>query len=222
MISERAAQCLIQVAADGILGSPEAFREVLDELAAPIYSTDRDGTLTYFNHACIRLAGRTPQVGTDKWCVTWKIYTTEGEHLPHEACPMAIAIRERRAIRGVEAVAERPDGTRINFIPYPTPFFDDDGQLAGAVNLLLDITGRSTPDCASHAPALACVDDLREANMETLARMAAHLAGKNPDCHIAIKFGDVVAFDDVVWRYPDFLVRAEAAYRLLESPDYPE
>ena len=145
MISQRAAQCLVQVAADGIRSSPEAFHEVLDELAAPIYSTDRDGTLTYYNRACIRLAGRTPRIGTDKWCVTWKIYTTQGKRLPHEECPMAVAIRERRAVRGVEAVAERPDGTRINFMPFPTPVFDDDGQLAGAVNLLLDITERGRP-----------------------------------------------------------------------------
>src|SRR6186713_2179344 len=161
MISERAAQCLVQVAADGIQGSAEAFHEVLDELAAPIYSTDREGTLTYFNQACIRLAGRTPQVGTDKWCVTWKIYTTEGERLPHDACPMAVAIREKRAIRGVEAVAERPDGTRINFMPFPTPVFDDGGQLAGAVNLLLDITDRRGRDGPPGAP--ACVDRLRPA-----------------------------------------------------------
>src|SRR6188768_1639718 len=166
MISERAAQCLVQVAADGIRNSPEAFHEVLDELAAPIYSTDRDGTLTYFNQACIRLAGRTPQVGTDKWCVTWKIYTTEGERLPHDACPMAVAIRERRAVRGVEAVAERPDGTRISFMPFPTPIFSDDGQLAGAVNLLLDITERSRFDRAPRAPVLACASEVREAHME--------------------------------------------------------
>src|SRR6187399_3322937 len=177
MITERAAQCLVQVAADGILSSPGAFHEVLDELAAPIYSTDRDGTLTYFNQACIRLAGRTPQVGTDKWCVTWKIYTTEGERLPHDACPMAVAIRERRAVRGVEAVAERPDGTRVNFRPYPTPVFDDDGQLAGAVNLLLDITERHRPDRPAKTPPLAHYDDLREPHMEALARMAAQLAG---------------------------------------------
>src|SRR6187455_3032519 len=181
MITERAAQCLVQVAADGILSSPEALHEVLDELASPIYSTDSAGTLTYFNQACIRLAGRTPQVGTDKWCVTWKIYTTEGERLPHDACPMAVAIREKRAIRGVEAVAERPDGTRLNFRPYPTPVFDDDGQLAGAVNLLLDITNLRRPGHPTKAPALASPDSQRAAHMEALARMAAQLAGRNPD-----------------------------------------
>lgn len=222
MISEQAAQCLVQVAADGILGSPEGFHEVLDELPAPIYSIDRDGTLTYFNRACIRLAGRTPKVGTDKWCVTWKIFTTEGERVPHEACPMAVAIRERRAIRGVEAVAERPDGTRFNFIPYPTPVFDEDGKLAGGVNLLLDITERRRNDDSTDGPALAGFDDQRACHLESLARMAAGLAGRKPGDHVTIRFGNVVAFDDVMWRYPDFLARAEAAYRILESAEFPE
>src|SRR5438045_3299690 len=118
MLSEQAAHCLIEVAASAIRSSPQFFPEVLDELAVPIYSTDSEGTLTYFNDACVDLAGRTPRVGSDKWCVTWKIYTTDGEFLPHDACPMAVAIRERRSIRGVEAIAERPDRTRINFRPY--------------------------------------------------------------------------------------------------------
>jgi PAS domain S-box-containing protein len=42
----------------------------------------------------------------------------------------------------MEAIAERPDGTRIPFIPYPTPLFDASGTLVGAVNMLMDITER--------------------------------------------------------------------------------
>jgi PAS domain S-box-containing protein len=55
---------------------------------------------------------------------------------------MAIAIREKRAVRGMEAIAERPDGTRIPFEPYPTPIFDSSGALIGAVNMLIDLTER--------------------------------------------------------------------------------
>ena len=114
----------------------------MDELAAPIYITDRDGLITYYNRACIAFAGRTPVIRHDRWCVTWKLYTLEGEALPHDQCPMAVAIRERRAVRGTQAVAERPNGSRIHFVPYPTPLFDDEGGLAGAVNLLVDVTER--------------------------------------------------------------------------------
>jgi two-component sensor histidine kinase len=53
-----------------------------------------------------------------------------------------VAIKETRAIRDVEAVAERPDGSRLYFMPYPTPLRDDTGKLVGAVNMLVDITTR--------------------------------------------------------------------------------
>ena len=61
---------------------------------------------------------------------------------------MAIAIKEKRAVRGMEAVAERPDGTRVPFEPYPTPIFDASGDLTGAVNMLIDITDRKRAEQA--------------------------------------------------------------------------
>jgi two-component sensor histidine kinase len=39
-------------------------------------------------------------------------------------------------------MAERPDGTRFWFIPFPTPLHDASGKLVGAVNMLVDITER--------------------------------------------------------------------------------
>jgi len=53
---------------------------------------------------------------------------------------MAVALKTGRPVRGVEAVAERPDGTRVPFSPYPTPIFDASGKLVGAVNMLVDLT----------------------------------------------------------------------------------
>lgn len=122
------------------ISSAPAWRSVLDELPVPIYTTDVDGAVTYWNRACIEIAGRVPQLGKDRWCVTWKIYTTTGEFLPHDQCPMAQAVREQRTIRDSVAIAERPDGTRRAFRPYPTPLFDADGQLTGAINMLVDVT----------------------------------------------------------------------------------
>ena len=58
----------------------------------------------------------------------------------------------------------------------------------------------------------------RSEDIEALARMAARLAGRNPDEHLSISLGDVVPFDGPMWRYPDFLARAEAAYQALTSP----
>lgn len=122
------------------LSTDAEWRGVLDTLPVPIYTTDADGGVTYWNSACVALAGREPQLGHDRWCVTWKIYTTAGDLLPHDQCPMAQAIREQRIIRDAVAIAERPDGSRLAFRPYPTPLFDDQGAMTGAVNMLIDVT----------------------------------------------------------------------------------
>ena len=63
---------------------------------------------------------------------------------------------------------------------------------------------------------------LKDTDLEMLACLAARLAGLDPDRHTTIKFGNITAFDDVAWRYPDFLARAEAAYRVLAAERYPE
>ena len=110
----------------------------LDALATPVYATDKDGRITYYNRACVDFSGRQPVTGVDRWCVTWKLYTTDGAELPHERCPMAVAIREARPVRGAEAIAERPDGSQVHFIPFPTPIHDEAGNLVGAINVLVD------------------------------------------------------------------------------------
>ncbi|MEO6040650.1 MAG: PAS domain-containing protein [Croceibacterium sp.] len=176
MLAERTASQLVGEAAEIIQAGIDDFSGALDAIDAPIYVTDKDGTITYYNKACITLAGRRPRVGVDKWCVTWKIFTLEGEFLPHDECPMAVAIKERKAVRDVEAVAERPDGTRVNFVPYPTPLFDAEGNLCGAVYLLLDVTDQRKPEYlkaqAAQCRNLAlCVNDRQAA--ESLHLLAA-------------------------------------------------
>jgi hypothetical protein len=43
-------------------------------------------------------------------------------------------------LRGLTAIAERPDGSRVRFMPFPTPLFAADGAFEGAINMLIDIT----------------------------------------------------------------------------------
>ena len=125
-----------------LLESERKLQDLLAAIPAAIYTTDAEGKITYFNQAAVDLAGRTPTLGSDEWCVTWKLYRPDGTFLPHDECPMAIALKEGRPIRGAEAVAERSDGTRIPFIPFPTPLRDASGKVVGAVNMLVDISER--------------------------------------------------------------------------------
>ena len=118
------------------------FRELLDALPAAVYTTDAAGRITYHNEAAADLWGHRPALGSSEWCGSWKLFWPDGTPLPHDECPMAVALKEDRAVRGMEAAAERPDGTRVPFIPYPTPIHDETGKLVGAVNMLVDITDR--------------------------------------------------------------------------------
>jgi PAS domain S-box-containing protein len=122
--------------------SERQLQELIAAIPAAIYTTDAQGKVTYCNQAAVELAGRPPTIGNDEWCVTWKLYHPNGTPLPYEQCPMAIALKEGRAIRNAELVAERPDGTRVPFIPYPTPLRDAVGRIVGAINMLVDVSER--------------------------------------------------------------------------------
>ncbi len=136
----------------GALGlGAAARRTALDAMPVPVYITDPDGLVTYWNRACADFAGREPQLGKDRWCVTWQIHTTADELLPHDQCPMAVAIKEKREIRGEVAIAMRPDGSRRAFQPYPILMFQANGQLAGAINLLIDVSEEQAAALADQA-----------------------------------------------------------------------
>lgn len=127
----------------------DRWHELLDALPAAIYTTNAQGRLTHFNRACSAISGRTPELGTDYWCVTWKLYHPDGRPMRHDECPMAIVLKEGRVVRGAEAIAERPDGTRIWFTSYPTPLLDEAGNVVGGINMLVDITDRKRAEEAN-------------------------------------------------------------------------
>jgi PAS domain S-box-containing protein len=141
--------------------------ELLEALPAAVYTTDAAGRITYYNQAAVELWGRRPEPGNDQWCGSWRLYWPDGTPMRHDECPMAVALRENRAVRGVEAVAERPDGTRIPFIPYPTPLRGASGTVIGAVNMLVDITDRKAAEAALRE---------REEQSKVLAREVDHRA----------------------------------------------
>src|ERR1700676_5170349 len=123
--------------------------ELLEALPVAVYTTDAQGRITFFNQAAADLWGHRPELGSDQWCGSWRLYWPDGRPLPHDQCPMALTLQESRPIRGMEAIAERPDGTRVNFLPYPTPLRDASGRLVGAINLLMDITDRHKAEIES-------------------------------------------------------------------------
>ncbi|MBA1144758.1 PAS domain S-box protein [Mesorhizobium neociceri] len=142
--------------AERAIGQREArFHQTLEALPVAVYTTDAAGKITYFNRKAAELASREPKIGEDEWWVAFRLFTAEGQELPHNVSPMAITLNENRPVRNIEAVAQRPDGTFFPFLPFPTPLRDDDGNLVGAVNVLLDLSDRKRgEDAVQHLSAI--------------------------------------------------------------------
>ncbi|MEO8229832.1 MAG: ATP-binding protein [Chloroflexota bacterium] len=147
---------------DAAAGKP-SYDHFVDALGVALYTTDAAGRITYYNDAAARLWGRCPEIG-EEWCGSWRLYWPDGRPMRHDECPMAIALREGRPVRGWTAIAERPDGSRVDFQPYPTPLFDEQGRLIGAVNVLVDVTEqrRAQDDLRSATAALAAASAVKD------------------------------------------------------------
>ena len=130
------------------IGEPGEQRahELFDLLPIALYMTDAEGRITYYNPAAADFWGRRPELYREKWCGSLKLFHPGGIPLPHEDCPMAVSLKYGMALRGTEAIAERPDGTRVPFSALPTPLRDSEGRVTGAVNVLLDISERKRGD----------------------------------------------------------------------------
>jgi PAS domain S-box-containing protein len=127
------------------------FFQIVQSLPVAVYTTDAAGRITFYNDAAASLWGRRPRLGEDWWCGSWRLYWPDGTPMAHDECPMAVTLKTGNAVRGAEAIAERPDGTRYPFLPYPTPLRNDNGQLVGAVNMLVDITERKRNEEAAQS-----------------------------------------------------------------------
>ena len=79
----------------------QAARLLFDALGVAVYTTDVTGTLTYYNEAAATLWGWRPALHDQRWCGSWRIVAPDGSTLPHDQCPMAVCLKEGRAVRGL-------------------------------------------------------------------------------------------------------------------------
>ena len=120
------------------------FRNLLEKLPAGAYTCDPEGLITYFNQHATKIWGRSPKLNdpVDRFCGSFKLFTTNGESIAHNECWMAKALTTGDEYNGHEIVIERPDGQRLTALAHANPIRDARGRLLGAVNVLVDISDR--------------------------------------------------------------------------------
>ena len=142
-------------------GDEELLRQIVQRIPAALYTTDAEGRITFYNDAAAEMWGRRPTLFEDWWCGSFRLFWPDGTVMAHDECPMAVTLKTGKPVRGAEAIAERPDGSRYSFLPWPTPLFDGSGKLTGALNMLVDITDRNRAEEAAQrlAAIVASSDD---------------------------------------------------------------
>jgi two-component system sensor histidine kinase/response regulator len=128
--------------AQALRESEKRLHGMLDALPAAAYTCDQGGLITYFNERAAELWGRAPKLNhaDDRFCGSSKLLGGDGTALAHDQCWMAVAVKEKREIKGNESIVERSDGSRRNVLAYVNPLWHSNGGIVGAVNVLVDIT----------------------------------------------------------------------------------
>jgi PAS domain S-box-containing protein len=142
------------------------FRRLLDKLPAAAYTCDAAGLITYYNSRAVELWGRAPRLNDpeDRYCGSFRLFATDGTPILHRRCWMALALENDEEYNGREIVIERPDGQRLTALAHANPIHDDQGQLCGAVNVLIDISERRAAE-----EALRTANRCKDAFLGTLA-----------------------------------------------------
>lgn len=126
-----------------LLQREKYLRDIIQNLPEPVYTCDADGYIQLYNRAAAELWGQEPKPGRDQWTGAWKVLRPEDKtEIPPDLIPMAIVVRNKIPLYGEQIIIQRPDGSLRYVLTYPTPLFDEEGNLTGALNMQIDITDR--------------------------------------------------------------------------------
>jgi PAS domain S-box-containing protein len=156
------------------------FRQLLEKLPAGAYTCDAAGLITFYNQWAVELWGRAPKLydPADRYCGSFKLFLPDGTPITHDKCWMALAIINNQAYNGEEIVVEHPDGRFLTMLAHANPIHDDNGNLIGAVNVLVDITERKRMEAALRA-AQEKATRLNEELEQRVAERTAQLEAAN-------------------------------------------
>jgi signal transduction histidine kinase/ActR/RegA family two-component response regulator len=156
----------LQTSAIPLPWSELEFRRLLEKLPAGAYTCDPDGLITFYNQRAVEIWGREPRLNhpEDRFCGSFKLYAADGAPIGHDQCWMALALQRNQEYNGHEIVVEQPDGRRLTTLAHANPIRDESGTLAGAVNVLVDISDRKRAE-----EALRQADRSKDEFLATLA-----------------------------------------------------
>jgi PAS domain S-box-containing protein len=123
--------------------SERRLETMLQTMVDGMVAVGLDGQITYSNQSAEKILG----IGKDilgKYFQSreWRQLDERGDPYPLDRLPLAIVLREKRAVTNVEHQVEALDGERKWLSVNAAPLLDDEGRLFGGIASFRDITGR--------------------------------------------------------------------------------
>lgn len=144
---------------------PDAYGEVIEQIACPAYCCTPAGTILHGNRSARRLWGAAPlPIGDGCWDGFAALYRPDGSQLEKSSSPAALAARTGIAPPPTELVAESSDGERRCLVVHARPIRGDKGATVGVLCSLTDISER-----LRLGREVQCFRDSREGFLRVLA-----------------------------------------------------
>lgn len=117
-------------------------REFAANMAMPVYLTDADGNLVYFNEAAEEIAGgsfaETGEVPIDQWVLRLAPESVDGEVLAREDMPGGIAFLEHRPAHGTLRITGL-DGKRRTIESTVFPLIGANDDFCGIMGIFWEL-----------------------------------------------------------------------------------
>ncbi|HMG68979.1 MAG TPA: PAS domain S-box protein, partial [Chitinophagaceae bacterium] len=126
------------------------YTQLFKSLPVAVYTCNKEGKITFFNHVATELWGYTPDINDDalRFCACYKVWMPDGTFVPPDKRPMAVALSTGQSFRNVEAIVQRPNGEKFHAIVNIDPLLDEEGNIRGAINIFQDISYRKNAETA--------------------------------------------------------------------------
>src|SRR6056297_3203730 len=182
---------------------------LLNRLPVAVYTTDRDGRITFFNEQAASRWGRRPKLGDagERFCGSFKRSRPDGTALTPEQTPVAFALHSGAGARNAEVIIERPDGSRLEVCINVELVRDHSGTITGAINVFTE-----SPKRQDHAPprretsVKASEDAIAKKEIAEFTDVRKELADTRERLEAALSAGEVATW---VWDVPSDRVYAD-------------
>lgn len=123
--------------AQGLDAAFKHWSSILEALPVGVYVCGLRGEVLHFNRHAEVLWGRSPK---DRFGGQLGVYWPDGRAVEKPESPVGRVLASGEGVGDVEAVIERPDGSRIDILASMQPLRDREGALLGVVTCFQDVT----------------------------------------------------------------------------------